>query len=226
MRYTGLVVLLVSLIFSCRGKKESIYSWRGEEEFRKLMLRRDNTFVLNIQTDYYNRTDTGTFRRVGDTLIINGDKVNDGIDSVVFVDSLYFDERFIEVMEPEFVFDTTNTMVESFYRTLIFPNVIVNDSVVLSASANDPSFRKLTLPDSIEIKKITVIIQEGNTCKPVLRYHQTFDRNHISYRLFIASRKGRENYLAGFKWLIKGDTIESFFANENCEPMDIKLVRE
>lgn len=226
MRYTGLVVLLASLIFSCRGKKESIYSWKGEEEIRSLTLRRDNTFILKIQTDYFSRIDTGTFAQMGDTLIINPDKVKDGIDSVVTIDSLYYEERFIEVIEPEFVFDTTNNIIESFYRTLLFPNVTVNDSMVLSASSNDPSYKKLSIPDSIEIKKITVIIQEGNTCKPVLSYHQTFDSNHKSYRLFITSKKGRKNYLAGFKWLIKGDTIESFFANENCEPTDIKLVRE
>ena len=228
MRYFIFISLLMSLLVSCRGKKALIYTWKGEEESRKLTLLKNNTFIMEVKTDYFNRTDTGTYLIAGDTLIINPDKKRNEIDSIVFVDSLFNGQRFLEVAEPEIVFDTTNTIVESFYHMIIFPNVIVNDSVTLTVNPEDPSYRKLVIPDSIEVRKITLTIQENNTCKPIIKFHLKLpgDNNALkSYRLFVSSRKDRENYLAGFKWLIKGDTIESFFSNENCDPLEIKLIR-
>ncbi len=228
MRYFVIIVLATSLLISCRGKKASIYTWKGEEESRKLTLLKNNTFIIEVNTDYFYRVDTGTYRIAGDTLIINPDKKRNEIDSIVFVDSLFNGQRFLEVAESEMVFDTSNTIVESFYRMMIFPNVIVNDSIALVVNPDDPSYRKLIIPDSLSVKKITLIIQESNTCKPILKFHLKLsgDSNNVkSYRLFMSSRKDRENYLAGFKWLIKGDTIESSFSNENCDPSEIKLIR-
>jgi len=228
MKYL-VVILSLALLVSCRGKKESIYSWKGEEESRKLTLMKNGTFILEINADYFNRTDTGTYRMFGDTLIINPEKRNNEIDSIAFMDSLFNGQYFIEVMETEIVFDTTNTIVESFYRNVIFPNVVVNDSIALSVSPNDPSYKKLIVPDSMEIYNITVAVLEENTCKPVLKYHVVISepkKTSKSYRLYMPSQRNRENYLGGFKWLLKGDTIESFFSNENCESINIKLVRE
>jgi hypothetical protein len=216
-------------MISCRGKKESIYAWKGEEESRELTLLRNNTFILEIKTDYYSRIDTGSFKIIGDTLIINPDKGGDAIDSVFYVDAMLNERRYVEVNEEEIVFDTNNVEVESFYRATLFPSVTINDSLALSVSPDDSSFRKLIIPDSVSIHKLTINVQEGNTCRPGINYH--FDippgnEFNKSFLVFIPSRRNRENYLAGFKWLIRGDTIVSFFANNNCDPVGIKLVRQ
>jgi hypothetical protein len=225
-----IIISCVILLLSCRGgKKESIYLARGEEETRKLTLLKDNTFILEISTDYYNRVDTGIYKMNGDTLILNPASRERTIDSVQYVDELLSGRRFVEVYEEEVEFDTNNVIVESFYRAIIFPQVVINDSLALSVSAADSSFRKAEIPDSITASRLEVRIQESNSCKPQLTYYLQIAPDvgdHKSYLIFIPSRRNRENYLPGFKWLVKEDTIISFFANEECDPVGLRLIRE
>jgi hypothetical protein len=223
---TRLLIIGISLfLFTCRGRKESVYVWNGEDESRKLTLLKNNTFILEIEADYYHRIDTGKFQMVGDTLIINPDKTGGEIERVEKVDSLFMEKRFLEVMEQEVIFDTTNSLVESYYRAQIFPNVMINNSIALEISPDDPSYKKLTIPESIKVQSITVTVLEENSCKPRLAYHMDNLNDTKSYRVFLRSRRNQENYLAGFKWILKGESIESFFSNEDCDPLDVKLVR-
>lgn len=224
-----LIICIAFLLFNCRGRKESVYIWNGEEESRKLTLLSNDTFILEIDADYYYRIDTGTYRITGDTLIINPDKKGHEIESVQTIDSLYMGQRFLEVMDQEIIFDTSNVVVDEYYRRQIFPNVVVNNSIALEVSPDDASYNKLIIPDSIEIHAISITVLEENTCVPRLTYHIELDKmkqTAKSYRVSVRSRKDQENYLAGFKWIMKGESIESFFSNEDCESMDIKLVRK
>jgi hypothetical protein len=217
------------LVVSCRGKKESIYFARGEEETRRLTLLKDNTFILEIRTDYYNRVDSGIYKIEGDTLILNANGEERTIDSILYVDDRLNEHRFVEVNEGEVEFDTNNTIVDSYYRAIIFPEVVINDFDTLSVSPADSSFRKAEIPDSVMVSGLDVLIHESNSCKPQITYHLQIPSefgNQKSYVIFIPSRRKRENYLSGFRWLIRGDTIVSFFANENCDPVGIKLVRQ
>lgn len=227
----NIIIILISLVLllSCRSKKESVYSWKGEEESRELTLLKNNTFILSIKTDYYSRLDTGFYEIRGDTLIINPGKRGTTVDSVYYVDSGMHEQRYVEVNEEEIEFDTNNVAVNSFYRTILFPSVKVNDTLPLSVSPDDATFRKLVIPDSVSVRRLTVEILEENTCKPRLKYHLDVpveEANQKSYLLFIHSRKSQNNYLSGFKWLIRGDTIFSNFANENCDPVGIKLISQ
>jgi hypothetical protein len=200
--------------------------WKGEDESRKLTLLNNNTFILEIETDYYHRVDTGTYRQVGDTLVINSEKTGGEIETIKTVDSLFMEKRFLEVMEQEVIFDTTNTVVDLYYRTQIFPNVIINNSIALEVSPDDPSYNKLIIPDSVEVQSITVTVLEENSCKPRFAYRVDNLNDSKSYRVFLRSRRNQENYLAGFKWILKGESIESFFSSEDCDPLDVKLVRK
>lgn len=227
----NIIIILISLVLvlSCRSKRESIYSWKGEEETRELTLFKNNTFILSIKTDYYNRIDTGFYDMNGDTLIINPGKRGTTIDSVYYVDSGPEEQRYVEVNEEEIEFDTNNVAIGSFYRTILFPSVKVNHTLSLAVSPDDASFRKLVIPDSVSVRQLTVDVHEENTCQPKITYYLYIPEamaNQKSYVLFVDSRKGRENYLAGFKWLIRGDTIFSFFANENCDPVGMRLIRQ
>lgn len=225
MKTRFLIIGLAFFLFTCRGRKESIYVWKGEDERRKLTLLNNNTFILEIEADYYHRIDTGRYYLSGDTIIINPEKTGGEIETVKSVDSLFMEKRFVEVMEQEVVFDTANTIVESYYRRQLFPNVIINKSIVLEVNPDDPSFSKLTIPDSVEVQSITVTVLEENSCRPRFAYHIDIGENSKSYRVFLRSRRNQKNYLAGFKWILKGESIESFFSNEDCDPMDNKLVR-
>ena len=225
-----IIIRCFILFVSCRGgKKESIYVAKGEEETRRLTLLKDNAFILEIRTDYYSRVDTGIYKMDGDTLILNPASGKPTIDSVRYVDEVLNGHRFVEVYEGEVEFDTNNAIVESFYRAIIFPEVVINDSLSVSVSAADSSFRRAEIPDSITVSRLAVRVHESNSCKPQLTYTLQIAPDvgyQKSYLIFIPSRRKRDNYLSGFKWLIKEDTIVSFFANDECDPVGIRLVRQ
>jgi hypothetical protein len=96
----------------------------------------------------------------------------------------------------------------------------------LEVSPDDPSYNKLIIPDSVEVQSITVTVLEENSCKPRFAYRVDNLNDSKSYRVFLRSRRNQENYLAGFKWILKGESIESFFSSEDCDPLDVKLVRK
>lgn len=222
------LLLVVVTLLSCRGRKDMVYSWQGDGESRTLTLLKNGTFILDIKAGYYNRTDTGQYRINGDTLLINPDKVSNHIDSLVTADSLFQGQRYMEVFEEEVVFNTQNEVEETFYRQVVFPSVVINDSLALALSPDDPAYHKLVIPESIHLKSLKVTVSEDNTCKPSVTYSMTvpddFD-NAGSYRVYLKSRENKHNYLAGFKWLIRGNTIQPFFRDNNCEPAEIKLIR-
>lgn len=223
------VILFLIVLGSCRGKKETMYYWESPDERRRLTLLPDNRFVLAIDAGYYQRVDSGTFLMRGDTLIINADKTGNVTDSLVVTDTLFEGARFVEVFEEEVVVDNNNRIASSAYREKIFPLVIVNDSDTLLLHSEDATFRLALIPDTLEVSKLKVIVNEDNTCRP-FRVSE-FDvpqegRLGKSYALYLDSKQRRENYLAGFRWLVKDDTIESFFSNAHCDPTEIKLVRK
>lgn len=227
---TSRAILIMSLIFlfSCRGKKEAVYSWQGDGESRTLTLLRNGTFILDIQAGYYNRTDTGNYKINGDTLIVNPGKISNVIDSIATNDSLFNGQRHMKVLEEELVFNTENEVQESFYREIVFPSVVINDSVQLSVSEDDPAYHTLIIPENTKIRSIKVTVNEENTCKPTVIYRLIIPEEKSiagSYSIYLRSKDSKDNYLAGFKWLIHNDTVESFFKNNDCEPSEIKMIR-
>lgn len=219
----------MGLISSCRGRKETVYGWKNKEESRTLTLLPDGIFVLNINAGYYNRIDTGTYLMHGDTLILNPDKQANASDSVVVMDSLFMGNRYVEVYEEEVTVDN-NEVAESFYRPTIFPAVKINGSVPLSLIPEDPGYHKLLIPDSIAVSSVVITRREANTCRPFydVQVNIPEGRNDQgkSYRIYLPSKQRTENYLGGFKWLVKGKTIESFFKEDTCDPIGITLKRK
>lgn len=228
MKKLFFVVLILAALASCRGKKESIYVLTNEDEYRTLTLRKDGTFVLSIQAGYYNRLDTGTYVLHVDTLILNQQKALTGIDSIVSVDSLYNGVRFLEVYEEEVVVND-GIITESYYDRPIFPTVVVNDTLQLSLNQEDPAYRMLIIPDDVTIQRIRVTRFENNTCRPSIVLNDVVPaqmQTSKSLRIYLRSYERPEHYLAGFRWLVKGDTIESFFSNDDCEPLELKFIRK
>lgn len=218
----------VMLTVSCRTKKDVVYRWEGEDESRSLTLKRDNSFILEIDAGYYFRVDTGTYLRNGDTLVINPDKGSAAIDSLVEMDSLYYGRRFVEVMRPVIDFGKENEVVGIHHSGVIFPQVVANDTLDLLVNPDDPTYRKLHIPDSVQVRSLLIRVPEERTCRPELTYRLALPQHDPpteSYRVYIRSHDTRSHYLAGYKWLIRGDTIMTSFVDELCTPSDIKLVR-
>jgi hypothetical protein len=210
------------------SKKENVYSWQTEEEGRTLSLLKNGKFILSIRGGYYNRVDTGLYQMNGDTLILNPDKIDNSIDSVAVFDSLFNGKRFLEVYEETIEVDANNQITGSSYRPMIFPSAVINHSLSLSVSADDPSYHKLIIPDSVMVGNIKVNVREDNTCRPLVSFTKGLPaamQEARSYRVYVPSRERRENYLAGFKWLMRSDTIESFFSSDSCESTEVKMVR-
>jgi len=223
-----LTILMAATLASCRTKKEVVYRWENADESRSLTLKRDNSFILEIDAGYYFRVDTGTFLRKGDTLVINPDKGSAAIDSLVEMDSLYFGRRFVEVMQPVIDFGMDNEVTGAYHKGVIFPQAVVNDTLTLSVDPDDPSYRKLHIPDSVQLKRLVIRVPEERTCRPELTFRLALpqrDPPTKSYRVYIRSHDTRSHYLAGYKWLIRGDTIMTSFVDESCTPAEIKLVR-
>lgn len=222
------ILSAIMLTVSCRTKKDAIYRWEGADESRSLTLKRDNTFILEIDAGYYYRVDTGTFLRRGDTLVINPDKGSAAIDSLVEMDILFHGRRFLEVMQPVIDFGTDNRITGSSHKGVIFPVCVINDTLTLTVDPDDPSYRKLHIPDSVTVRTLTLRIPEQRTCKPELTFRLALpprDPPTRSYRVYVRSYDTRTHYLAGYKWLISGDTIMTSFVDEWCTPAEIKLVR-
>lgn len=223
-----LAVLMAATLLSCRTKKEVVYHWENADESRSLTLKRDNSFILEINAGYYFRVDTGTFLRKGDTLVINPDRGSAAIDSLVEMDSLYFGRRFVEVMQPVIDFGMDNEVMGVHHKGVIFPQVVVNNTLDLSVDPDDPTYRKLHIPDSVEVGSLVIRVPDERTCKPELTFRLALPQRESptkSYRVYIRSHDTRSHYLAGYKWLIRGDTIMTSFVDEWCTPAEIKLVR-
>lgn len=221
-------VIAVMVATSCRSKMETVYRWENGDESRSLTLKRDNSFILEVNAGYYVRIDTGTFLRKGDTLMINPDKGTTAIDSLVEMDSLYYGHRFLEVMQTVFDFGMDNQITGVYHRGVIFPSAVVNDTFTLALDADDPSYRKLYIPDSVEVRSLLIRVPEQRTCKPELTFRLSLpprDPPTQSYRVYIRSHDTRSHYLAGFKWLVEGDTIMTSFVDDSCTPGDMRLVR-
>jgi hypothetical protein len=222
------VLLVLPILSGCKSRKEAIYIWQNEDEHQRLILKRDNSFVLEIDAGYYLRIDTGTFIQRGDTIVLNPDKEGNVIDSLVEMDSLFYGHRFLEVMEPEVSVSKDNEITKSFVRAILFPMVIINDSIPLSLNPDDQSYSKLLIPDSLDVYRILIRVPEEKTCKPELTFKLNLherEKPAKSFRIYIRSHDTRELYLAGFKWLLKGDTVETTFMDEWCSPIGVKLVR-
>lgn len=231
LRYKGIpltVIVVMLVVASCRVKKEAVYRWEGTDESRSLTLRRDNSFILEIDAGYYFRVDTGTFTRKGDTLVINPDKGSTAIDSLLEMDTLFNGHRFLEVMIPVIDFGTDN-QVEGFRHTaVIFPAAVVNDTLPLVLDPDDASLRKLRIPDSLRVRSLAIKIPEKRTCKPELNFRLALpqrDPPTSSYRVYLRSHDTKPHYLAGYKWLIRGDTVMTSFLDEDCVEAEVKLVR-
>lgn len=223
-----MAVLMAATLLSCRTKKEVVYHWENADESRSLTLKRDNSFILEINAGYYFRVDTGTFLRKGDTLVINPDRGSAAIDSLVEMDSLYFGRRFVEVMQPVIDFGMDNEVMGVHHKGVIFPQVVVNNTLDLSVDPDDPTYRKLHIPDSVEVGSLVIRVPDERTCKPELTFRLALPQRESptkSYRVYIRSHDTRSHYLAGYKWLIRGDTIMTSFVDEWCTPAEIKLVR-
>lgn len=224
-----LVAFVAAMVMSsCRSKVEAVYRWENADESRSLTLKRDNSFILEVNAGYYVRVDTGTFLKKGDTLVINPDKGTSAIDSVVELDGRYNGHRFLEVMQTVFDFGMENQIIDSYQRGVIFPAAVVNDTLSLALDPDDPSYRKLHIPDSVEVGTLLIRVPEQRTCRPELTFRLSLssrDPLPQSYRVYIRSHDTRENYLAGYKWLVSGDTIMTSFVDESCSPADVRLVR-
>jgi len=221
-------MLMLLTLPGCRSKKEVIYLWEGEDESRRLTLQKDNTFILEIDAGYYLRVDTGRYVQRGDTLVMNPDRGGNVIDSLLEMDSLFYGHRFLEVMQPVITFGDDNTVIDSHYRGVLFPVAIVNGSLALSIDPNDPSYRKLLIPDSVSVRTILVRVPEERTCKPELTFRLSIPQREPptkSYRVYIRSHDSRIHYLAGFKWLLEGDTIKAHFIDEWCTAGEMRLAR-
>lgn len=220
--------LCVMIFAACSAEREAVYRWQGTDESRTLTLRRDKTFILEVDGGYFYRTDTGRYTMRGDTLVLNPASAFSSIDSLVEDDERYAGRRYMEVMQPVVEFDEQNRMTGKEYRGLIFPNVTVNDTLTLEIDSTDTSFRRLLIPDTLDIRTITIRVPEERTCRPEVTFRVTLkprDPPANSFRIFLRSHDMRSHYLAGFKWLIRNDTVYASFIDENCTPGTMRLAK-
>lgn len=222
------VGIALIVLAGCRSEKVVTYVWENEDEHQRLTLRNDKTFILDIDAGYYSRIDTGTFIRKGDTLILNPNKRGNYIDSLVEMDSLFLGHRFLEILEPEITVGDDNLEGESYARAILFPTAIVNDAVLLALIPDDPSYTKLLIPDSLAVTRLLIRVPEHRTCIPELTYTLNLprrDRDSRSFRVYVRSHDTRDRYLGGFKWLVRGDSIQTSFTDEWCTPSEAILIR-
>jgi hypothetical protein len=215
-------------VAACSTEREAVYRWRGEDEGRTLTLRRDKTFVLEVDGGYFYRVDTGRYAIRGDTLILNPERALTSIDSLIEMDQRYDGRRYMEVMQPEVTFDKQNRVSVTEYRGLIFPSVTVNGEVVLQIDSTDTSFRRLVIPDSVEVRSLMIRVPDERTCPPELTFRVTVQPRNpptTSFRIVLRSPDMRHEYLGGFRWLIRGDTVYASFVDERCAPGTIRLVK-
>jgi hypothetical protein len=223
-----LVLGTLATLASCSAKREAVYRWRGEDESRTLTLRRDKTFVLEVDGGYFYRVDTGRYALRGDTLILNPDRALSSIDSLIEMDQRYDGRRYMEIMQPEVSFDKQNRVIGTEYRALIFPSVTVNGEITLEIDSMDTSFRRLLIPDSLEVRSLLIRVLEERTCPPEIAFRVTIPPRNpptTSFRIVLRSPDMRHQYMAGFHWLIKGDTVYASFVDEDCAPGQIRLVK-
>lgn len=232
--HAALVALAMALVISCNSHKhknanEGTYRWEAPGELRTLTLLGNGTFLLDIEADYFSRKDSGRYEMHGDTLLLNPSQQSNYIDRLEPVDSLFEGGRFLEIYEEDISMEH-NVVTDSFYRQSIFPKVFINqDPTALSVHPEDGSFRKLLLEDPVTVNHIRVELPIENTCQPMIPVGLEVPvplQEAKSYRLYIRSWLRNENYLAGVKWLVKGDTIAMSFADEQCLPTQMKLARQ
>jgi|SRR5690606_29790089 len=222
------ILICIFLFAACRAEREGVFRWRGEDESRTLTLRRDKTFVLEVDGGYFFRVDTGRYVLKGDTLILNPERARASIDSLIEMDQRYDGRRYMEVMQPEVTFDNQNRVLRTEYRGLIFPSVTVNGNISLQVDSTDTSFRRLVIPDSLEIRSLLIRVPDERTCPPEVAFRVTVPPRNpptTSFRIVLRSPDMRHQYLAGFRWLLRGDTIYASFVDQDCTPGIIRLVR-
>ena len=226
-RSIGIIFIIFVVVTSCRTKKENVFIWDKEEDHRQLTLIDDHTFVFQIDAGYYTRMDTGEYQLIGDTILLNPMKSAIDIDSVVHVESLFNEHRFVEVLLEDVTFGK-NEVIDANYRPQLFPSVVLNDNLPIQLDPDDPAFHKLLLPDSVEVVSVTVSLVEENSCKPIRELRTSVSATNAtgSYQVYISSPLRKANYLAGHKWLIKGNTVFCNFTDDQCTPGAVKLVRK
>lgn len=227
-RHTSIILSCFLLFAACRAEREGVYRWQGEGESRTLTLRRDKTFVLEVDGGYFYRIDTGRYAVKGDTLILNPDRALTSIDSLIEMDQRYDGRRYIEVMQPEVSFDRQNRVLGTEYRGLIFPSVTVNGGIALEIDSTDTSFRRLLIPDSVDVRSLLIRAPDERTCPPEVVFRVTIPPRNpptTSFRIVLRSPDMRHQYLAGFHWIMRGDTVYASFVDEDCTPGQIRLVR-
>lgn len=227
-RYRSAILLSVLALSACSAKREAVYRWQGMDESRTLTLRRDKTFTYEVDGGYFFRTDSGRYALRGDTLILNPDRAFSSIDSLVEMDERYAGRRYMEVMQPVISYDAQNRVSEIEYRGLIFPNVTVNDAVTLELDSTDASFRRLLIPDSLNVRTILIRVPEERTCRPEVTFRVVIsprDPPTKSFRIVLRSHDMRSHYLAGFRWLLRGDTVYATFVDDDCTPGTIRLAK-
>lgn len=223
----GIFFIIVFVAASCRSKKENVFVWDKEEDHRQLTLLDNHTFVFQIDAGYYTRMDTGEYQLIGDTILLNPMKSAIDIDSVVHVATLFNEHRFVEVLLEDVTFGK-NEVIDAYYRPQLFPSVIINDHLPIQLDPDDQAFQKLRVPDSVEVTSFIVSLVEENSCKPIreLRTSVSAGETTGSYQIYISSPLRKTNYLAGHKWLIKGNTVYTNFMDNQCKPGPVKLVRK
>lgn len=224
----AVVVSFVLAFAGCSAKRQAVYRWQGVDESRTLTLLRDKTFIYEIDGGYFFRADTGRYALNGDTLILNPDRAFSSIDSLVEMDERYAGRRYMEVVRPVVSYDDKNRVSGIEYRGLIFPNVTVNDVVTLEIDSTDASFRRLLIPDSLEVRTLLIRVLEDRTCRPEVAFRVVIpprDPPTASFRIVLRSHDLPSNYLAGFRWLIRGDTVYTSFLDEDCIPGMIRLAK-
>ena len=226
--YFLLFLSSVCLIVSCKARKEPakerVYVWGDGEESHTLTLTPEGSFELAIEAGYFSRTDTGAYSIIGDTLVLNPGKQMTNIDSLEVFESPFEGNRVLEVFEEDVTLDS-GQIIESFYRPKIFPVVVVNNDVTLSVHPKDQAFSKLLIPDSLAVNEVLITVELSNTCIPVLPVRVKIpekDRTAKAYQIYLRSPQRQENYLAGAKWIIRGDTLDTFFRGDTCEPTGVQ----
>lgn len=219
--WQGVLAFCILVLSGCKAEREVVYRWQGMDESKTLTLRRDKTFIFEVDGGYFFRTDTGRYVIQGDTLTLNPDRAFSSVDSLVEMDERYGDRRYMEVVQPVVLYDDRNGTTETEYRGLIFPNVTVNDAVTLEIDSTDASFRRLLIPDSVEVRTLTIRVPEERTCRPEVTFRVEIPPRNpptASFRIVLRSHDTRSHYLAGFRWLIRGDTVYASFLDHDCTP--------
>lgn len=221
-------LLCILILAACSAKREAVYHWKGMDESRTLTLRRDKTFIFQVDGGYFFRTDTGRYALHGDTLILNPDRAFSSIDSLIEMDDRYDGHRYMEVVQPVISYDDRNQVVEKEYSGVIFPDVTVNGTFTLQVDSTDATFRRLLIPDSLEVRTLLIRVPDGRTCKPEVTFRVVIPPRNpptTSFRIVLRSHDLRAHYLAGFHWLMKGDTVYASFVDEDCTPGQIRLAK-